>query len=469
MVRSINSAAGRSSNSSSKDRIQSSGGQRTSKENASGLSSTLRWLRWSAIFAGVVTASAGVGATLALLMPFQMSSTQPGPEKTASAGNFFNSGFQYGVSRPVNILVMGIDQGIDVAEKKKSADMLDSRSDTMLLVRLNPDTHKTSILTIPRDTQVEIPGLGVSKINAANWKGGAELASQVVSQTLNGAEVDRYVRISTSAFREIVDVVGGVEVYVPKRMLYVDQTQKLNIDLQPGLQTLNGIQAEGFVRFRKDDLGDIGRTQRQQMLLKALQKKFENPLMIARLPQIFSVLQKHIDSNLSFGEMLALVQFGTQIKPSELQMVLLPGRFSTPDEFELSYWLMDRTATDQVLKSYFQVETPIEHEAAAPAEVKNVKIVVQNASGNPDGANRMVDYLQQLGFSNLVLATEDWSEPLDNTQVVPQWGNIDAAQSVEALLAGSEVTADSTGDLQSDLTVRVGRKWIQSNADKVKH
>lgn len=468
MVRSINSAAGRSSNSSSKERIQSSGSQRAVRENASGVRTALRWIRWSAIFAGVVTASAGVGATLALLMPLQMSSPQSGQEKAAT-GNLFNSGFQYGVSRPVNILVMGIDQGMDVEDSKKSPDMLNSRSDTMLLVRLNPDTHKTSILTIPRDTQVEIPGMGVNKINAANWKGGAELASQVVSQTLNGAEVDRYVRISTNAFREIVDVVGGVEVYVPKRMYYVDQTQKLNIDLQPGLQTLNGVQAEGFVRFRKDDLGDIGRTQRQQMLLKALQKKFENPLMIARLPQIFSVLQKHIDSNLSFGEMLALVQFGMQIKPSELQMVLLPGRFSTPDEFELSYWLMDRTATDQVLKSYFQVDTPIEREAAAPAEIKNVKIVVQNASGNPDGANRMVDYLQQLGFSNLVLATEDWSEPLDSTQIVPQWGNIDAAQSVEALLDGSEVTADSTGDLQSDLTVRVGKKWIASHAGKAQH
>jgi polyisoprenyl-teichoic acid--peptidoglycan teichoic acid transferase len=464
VVRSINSAAGRSSHSSSKGRIQSSGGQHASRENASGLNTALRWVRRSVIFAGVVTVSAGVGATLALLLPFQMSSTQPGQEKGVSMGDFFRSGFQYGVSRPVNILVMGIDQGEDIADPKdpkKSADMLSSRSDTMLLVRLNPDTHKTSILTIPRDTQVEIPGLGVNKINAANWKGGAELASQVVSQMLNGAPVDRHVRISTNAFREIVDVVGGVEVYVPKRMYYVDQTQKLNIDLQPGLQTLNGIQAEGFVRFRKDDLGDIGRTQRQQTLLKALQKKFENPLMITRFPQIFSVLQKHIDSNLSFGEMLALVQFGMQIKPNELQMVLLPGRFSTPDEFELSYWLMDRTATDQVLKSYFEVETPIEREAAVPAEVKTVKISVQNASGNPDAANRMVDRLQQLGFSNLVLASEDWSEPLDNTQVIPQWGNIEAATSVQELLDGSEVTADSTGDLQSDLTVRVGRKWAE--------
>jgi polyisoprenyl-teichoic acid--peptidoglycan teichoic acid transferase len=471
VVRSINSAAGRSSNSSSTGGVQSSGGQRAAGQNASELSTALRWVRRSAIFAGVVTLSAGVGATLALLMPFQMSSTQPGQKNDVSMGDFFRSGFQYGVSRPVNILVMGIDQGEDLADSKdpkKPADKLNSRSDTMLLVRLNPDTHKTSILTIPRDTQVEIPGLGVNKINAANWQGGAELASQVVSQMLNEVPVDRHVRISTNSFREIVDVVGGVEVFVPKRMYYVDQTQKLNIDLQPGLQTLNGIQAEGFVRFRKDDLGDIGRTQRQQMLLKALQKKFENPLMITRLPQIFSVLQKHIDSNLSFGEMLALIQFGIQIKPNQLQMVLLPGRFSTPDEFELSYWLMDPTATDQVLKSYFEVETPIEREVVAPAEVKNVKIVVQNASGNPDAANRMVDRLQELGFSNLVLAEEDWSETLEKTQVVPQWGNIEAAKSVEELLDGSEVTADSTGDLQSDLTVRVGRKWAERYAGEPK-
>jgi polyisoprenyl-teichoic acid--peptidoglycan teichoic acid transferase len=462
VVRSINSAAGRSSNQGSKGKVQSSGEQPALKK-ASGAASVLHWVRRSAIFAGVVTVSAGVGATLALVLPLQISPHRPGQDKAAST-DFLHPGFQYGVSRPVNILVMGIDQGHDVPEDKKVTDVFNSRSDTMLLVRLNPETHKTSILTIPRDTQVDIPGLGVNKINAANWKGGAELATQVVSQTLNGASVDRYVRISTNAFRELVDVVGGVEVFVPRRMYYVDQTQKLKIDLQPGLQTLNGAQAEGFVRFRKDNLGDIGRTQRQQMLLKALQKKFENPLMIARLPQVFSVLQKHIDSNLSFGEMLAIIQFGMQIKLSELQMVMLPGRFSTPDEFELSYWLMDRTATDRVLKSYFQVETPADREATTPAEIKGVKIVIQNASGIPGAADRMVSSLQQLGFSNLVLAPEDWSEPLDQTEVVPQWGNLEAAKSVESLLDGSEVTADSTGDLQSDLTVRVGHRWAELHA-----
>ncbi len=460
MVRSINSAAGSSNN--SKNKAQGVSGRRAA-ENVSEVGTAPRWIRRSAVFAGVIALSAGVGATLALVLPLQLSATR-GQGSQDAVIDFLHSGFQYGVSRPVNILVMGIDQGLDVPDDEKVKDVLNSRSDTMLLVRLNPETHKTSILTIPRDTQVDIPGLGLNKINAANWKGGAELASQVVSQTLNGAPVDRYVRISTNAFKEIVDVVGGVEVFVPKRMYYVDQTQKLKIDLQPGLQTLTGQQAEGFVRFRKDNLGDIGRTQRQQMLLKALQRKFENPLMIARLPQIFSVLQKHIDSNLSFGEMLALIQFGMQIKLNELQMVMLPGRFSTPDEFELSYWLMDRTATDRVLKSYFQVETPADHEASIPAAVKDVKIVVQNASGISGAADRMVSRLQELGFSNLILAQEDWPETVENTEVVPQWGNLEAAKSVEDALDGSEVTADSTGDLQSDLTIRIGKKWAEQHA-----
>jgi LCP family protein required for cell wall assembly len=412
----------------------------------------------------VITVSATVGASLALLTPFQL---DPSAE-TAGAdglGNFFKTGFQYGISRPVNLLVMGIDEGIDAEEKERAAHPFQNRTDTMLLVRLNPESGKTSLLTIPRDTQVEIPDLGMEKINAANWKGGPELAASVVSQTLNGVTIDRYIRINTQAFIDLVDVVGGVEVFVPAPMKYDDNTQKLHIDLKPGLQTLNGEQAEGFVRFRHDDLGDIGRTQRQQILLKALQKKFQNPLMLARLPQIFSVLQKHIDSNLSLGEMLALLQFSIQIKPDELQMVMLPGRFSMPDEYELSYWLMDRTATDRVMQTYFDVAPPLESESntAAPLTPAELSIVVQNASGDPEGANRMVEYLQQVGYGNVYIEA-DWPEPLEQTQVVPQWGNLEAAQILSQKLSGqSEVTADSTGHLRSDLTVRVGRDWLKQH------
>jgi polyisoprenyl-teichoic acid--peptidoglycan teichoic acid transferase len=475
VAKGVNSTTGRPSNSSSRGSETSNKSQQDSSAIAPVSSlrhGPLRCLGRAVAFASVITVSAGLGATIALLSPFQLSPQSSNSK--AGFGDLFKSGFQYGVSRPVNILVMGIDEGIDLKEERKAekkaespSDAFKSRSDTMLLIRLNPDIQKASLLTIPRDTQVDIPGLGVEKINAANWKGGPELAAEVVSHTLNGVEVDRYVRVSTGAFRDLVDVVGGVEVFVPREMKYDDNTQKLHIDLKPGLQTLDGKQAEGFVRFRHDDLGDIGRTQRQQMLMKALQKKFQNPLLLARVPEIFSVMQKHIDSNLSLGEMLALVQFGMQVKPNQFQMVMLPGRFSMPDEFPLSYWLMDRTATNKVMKTYFEVEPPAadiaETDTTSATNPADVKIVVQNASGDPEGSRRMADYLVQAGFVNVEIET-DSPEPLNTTQVVPQWGNLEVAQQLQQKIPKSEVTTDSTGNLRSDITIRVGKDWVKQSA-----
>lgn len=105
------------------------------------------------------------------------------------------------------------------------------------------------MLSIPRDSRVRIPGHGFTKINDANVHGGPTLAAEVVNNTLGGVTVDRYVRVTTDAFKELVDLVGGVEVYVPERMYHKDVTQKLEIDLQEGWQNLNGDQAETVCPF----------------------------------------------------------------------------------------------------------------------------------------------------------------------------------------------------------------------------
>lgn len=131
----------------------------------------------------------------------------------------------------------------------------------------------------PRDTRVRLPGFGVAKINAANVVGGPALTAQVVSQLLGGIPIDRYVRLNTEALEALIDAVGGVEVYVPEPMHYVDRTQQLFITLQPGWHRLNGKQAHHFARFRHDQLGlgDIGRVQRQQELLRALSRELLSP------------------------------------------------------------------------------------------------------------------------------------------------------------------------------------------------
>jgi polyisoprenyl-teichoic acid--peptidoglycan teichoic acid transferase len=423
----------------------------------------MRLLTWGLTFTFVTSLSAGLGATIALVTPLRFIPGLANDGAVPLAG-LFRPDLQYGLSRPVNILVMGVDLNIEDKEEDGTLDPFKSRSDTMLLARVDPQTKGVSLLSIPRDTRVRIPDVGVDKINAANYYGGAELASEVVSDILNEVPIDRHVRVSTGAFKELVDVVGGVEVFVPHRMVYEDKTQKLSIDLEPGLQTLDGTQAEGFTRFRNDDLGDIGRAQRQQVLVKALQKKLASPATLTKLPQLLEVVKKNVDTDLSVGEMLALIQFSLQLKPEQLKMVLLPGRFSQPEEYEYSYWIMSDAGRDRIMESYFDVLPDPDAYQARDADrsfVDSVQISIQNASGDPEGGTKMLEYLNAQGFHQVSLADE-WPQILTTTQVIPQWGDLEAANYVQPLVEESELAVNSTGDLRSDLTIRVGKNWLSS-------
>ena len=319
---------------------------------------------WGAAFGFTALVSGAAGVALAILSPdwssgkfaFTQTTQLPDGKKIMlSQDSRWNSLLPYNLARPVNILVMGIDRVSDAPSG--SVEAFSGRSDTMLLLRFEPTDNSMRILSIPRDTRVRIPDVGYTKINDANSYGGPALAAKVTSSTLNDVSIDRYVRVTTDAFRELVDLVGGVEVFVPKPMQYRDMTQKLDINLEAGLQTLNGDQAEQFARFRKDAIGDIGRVQRQEILLKALQHRVNNPTIIPRIPQAIGILQKSIDTNLSMEEILALANFGRQLTKEQVQMVMLPGRFSQSTEFEgRSFWILSERGRDRVMDQYFGVE-----------------------------------------------------------------------------------------------------------------
>jgi polyisoprenyl-teichoic acid--peptidoglycan teichoic acid transferase len=409
----------------------------------------------------VVAAGAAVaaGSFLAVTMPIP-GAVSP-QEGRRLLGDWVKSGFQYQITRPVNVLVMGID-GVPGAKEGSDA-MFVGRSDTMLLLHMDPTDPSgpaggpgVSMLSIPRDTQVDVPGVGITKINQANASGGPLLVSQTVSGALNGVSADRYVRVSTNAFRELVDMLGGVRINVPVAMDYTDNTQKLYIHLEKGMQTLNGSQAEQFARFRNDGMGDIGRVQRQQALLKALRAQVSNPLMIARIPGILRAMQKYIDTNLSFEEMLALVNFGLKLDQKDFKMVLLPGRFSDPKEFRASYWIMDTAGRDRVLKEYFNVGDQVANEGLGT----DLRIAVQNVSDQPQAAQQMVDALAGLGYRNTFI-TDAGPEVLPQSQIVVQGGQLQAAASLQQALQFGTVEAASTGDLDSDLTIRVGNDWVK--------
>ena len=258
------------------------------------------------------------------------------------------------LERPYQILVMGVDRVLDVPIG--SPESFNGRSDSMLLIRFDPSDRTVNMLSIPRDTQVPIPSYGVTKINAANVYGGAALAQEVVSNKLNGVEIDRYVRIDTSGLAALDDAIGGVEINVPKRMKYVDKTQNLNINLYPGMQNLNGEQAEGFARFRQDEEADIGRIKRQQIILKAVKAKIANPAIVLRLPELISIMQKHVDSSLSFDEMMAIATFSLTLKPEQTQSSSLKGRPSEQNEFRFSYWMVSPDDVDQAIANKFKTK-----------------------------------------------------------------------------------------------------------------
>jgi LCP family protein required for cell wall assembly len=427
----------------------------SSKKEKSPDSPYFQWFFWSAAFLLTATLSAALGASLALLTPLSPI-IAPLAQGTGFKGDLWRKGFQYKLSRPVNILVMGIDRVPDIP--KNSPEVFSGRSDTMLLVRLDPNDKTVRMLSIPRDTQVEIPGIGMDKINDANVEGGPALAARVVSRSLNDVPIDRYLRITTEAFREMVDLVGGVEVFIPFPMQYTDFTQNLKIDLKEGWQTLNGDQAEQFARFRNDNKGDIGRVQRQQALFKALRQRLSNPTVLPRLPQAIGIMQQYIDTNLSREELLAIVGFGMNLEADAVKMVLLPGRFSNPKEYTASYWIMDSIGRDRVMSQYF-AQNPVSSASDYTDAPNRVRVAIQNATDDPGLVERVAEYLAKKDFNNVYIA-KDWPERLRETQIIVQQGDFEAANTLKKVLGFGKVEASSTGELDSELTLRIGEDWL---------
>ena len=212
-------------------------------------------------------------------------------------------------------------------------DRVGENTDVMLAVRVKDGT--TDVLQVPRDTFVESERFGVVKANALYAFGGVEAVKQELGQVLD-SPVDRYLRVNLRAVERLADALGGVEVDVPKRMYYVDSRQGLYIDLYPGPQLLRGEALEGFLRFRNDELGDLGRMERQKLVLREVFRKLSQPATLARLPALLQIAGDDVQTDLSPVEMGQLL---TAMASSNLQTRQLPGRLFWHND--LSFWMPD--------------------------------------------------------------------------------------------------------------------------------
>ena len=382
------------------------------------------------------------------------------------------------LKRPVNILLLGIkvissdldSKGIEYEKQDVGyhhlVNSFDGLSDSMLLLRFDPQEERVSVLSIPRDTRVYMEGRGVRKINHANEYGGPALSASVASELLGGIEIDRYVRVNVQGVEKLIDALGGVTVNVPKDMKYNDFSQHLYIDLKKGVQRLDGDKAMQFLRYRYDDYGDISRVQRQQMLMRAAVEQTLKPATVIKIPQILSVIQSHLDTNLSVKELMALANFSAKTDRSNIKMMMLPGDFNSGDE-AVSYWLPDEDNIQKLMTKHFGLPDATEAIASdryasleGLPDITNprIRISVQVSTKDRDALQAALDNLREAGYRR-VFASKNWQDPLETTRVIAQSGDDDAAAEVRSILGVGEVVVESTGVLKSDVTVQLGRDW----------
>ncbi|MEH2050220.1 LCP family protein [Nostoc sp.] len=454
-----------------------SGKASKSNKKISQNSTSGRWLWFWVGMSGIAMVSATAGALLAVSLtstPLQQAQLSPKDEAAFDGDRISGGVLRFSeLTRPVNLLVMGMSvlppdiqnppQETKNLKYLPQVNSFDGLSDVMLLVKFDPETKKINMLSIPRDTRTQIEGYGVKKINSANVEGGPALTARTVSNLLGGAGIDRYIRINVLGVAKLIDALGGVTVYVPKNMKYQDDSQHLYINLKAGKQHLSGDQALQLLRFRHDELGDIGRIQRQQMVIRALMDQTLNPATVAQLPKVLDVVKEHIDTNLTVEELVALMGFGVRTNRSNMQMLMLPGRFSEKGEFDASYWLPNKDGIAKLMAQHFGLESE-QQQLGTTANPRSLRIAIQDSTGG-DRSNLqpLITALEKSGYRNIYIA-KAWGEPLEVTHVVAQQGDGDSAESIRNTLGFGEVRVESTGNLGSDISIQVGQDWLQQKS-----
>lgn len=247
--------------------------------------------------------------------------------------------------RYMNILIIGLHNG----ETKDSTTFYES--DSIMVMSLDKVNGKIRYILLPRETQVEIPGRkGIDKLANAYQYGGKRQLVQTVERLLQ-IPIQHYLLLKAEALPAIIDAMGGVEIYVEQDMYYKDPLADppLEINLKKGTHKLNGEQALHFIRYRSDELGDTGRSQRQQRFLKNLNEQLGSWREIPRYPWIVSSMIGRVETDLSAREFVKIIWY---TKGSENNYTgILPGKFSG------LFWIPDLTQLGNQMKELFPIQT----------------------------------------------------------------------------------------------------------------
>lgn len=349
-----------------------------------------------------------------------------------------------GTSR-ITMLLLGVDQ--------RTTEV--SRSDTMILVNIDPVSKSASMMSIPRDLKVIVPGYGVHKINAAYAfgdannapGGGAGLAMRTVEANF-GIQVDYYATVNFTGFTKIIDTIGGLTLDVPypiKDDAYPGPgNQYMRIFFKAGWQRMNGTQALEYARTRHDD-GDDRRSARQQQVLLAIRQQAVTLGLVSKAPDLLTELGDTVRTDLPLSKALQLARLGTELDASAIRQVSLNSALTDQQlPGQPDFLIADWNAVGQIMSDFMGAKiTPPMSALANPSY--GVQIVIEDGTLNPGLGARVAAVIKANGFTNVTVVNKPDAGNYPNSSVTSRSEDLTTAYLIAGLV-GVPVDAINVDD-----------------------
>lgn len=358
--------------------------------------------------------------------------------------------------KPFNVLLMGADyRHGDTAY----------RADSIIVARVDPAARKVWILSIPRDTKVDIPGYGAQKINAAHSYGGIHGTITAVEK-LTGVKINHYVEANFQGFKQVVDAMGGVWINVPVAIhdIQADDSPHHRAAYVPaGWQRLDGEHALTFVRARHQFVDqDFHRMKDQQLFFKALAKQMASSGNFVRLPLEIAQASRYIKTDMSLGDMINTAQALRSAGSDSVYTASVTGTWQTPFVYADTSQMRTLVSRMQAGQPFTPSKTASATASAAGSSTVNpasVTLTVRNGSGTSGLAAQARSVLMGRGFKVLTIGTAG-NSAYPQTLIVFKSGNQSAAAAVAAVLPFAKLVPSAGAyTFNTKVLVVVGKDW----------
>lgn len=376
----------------------------------------------------------------------------------------------------VTLLLLGLDYRDWEAQSEAS------RSDTMILLTLDPQTKTAGILSIPRDLWVAIPGFKHGKINTAYYLGdayklpggGPALAVKTV-ETFLGVPIHYYAQVDFGAFVRFVDEIGGVKINIPQEITIdlLGSGFKTKKKLKPGIQTLPGEWALAYARNRYTEGGDFDRARRQQQVIMAIRDKILSakilPILIEKAPTLYNELSSGIRTNLSLEDAIKLALLAKDVPEENIKRGVIDKSdvffgFS-PDGLSILIPIPDDISNlrDEIFASSGSIGPQTGGNTQERMKTESARVLLYNGSSDPALADRTADFLRSQGMN--ILQVQNAPQNYGSTTVIDHTGNPYALQYLKDLMgiAPGKILIEFDPNAAADLEVFIGADWAARN------